>query len=911
MKADVETKVLNLNSPLSALKGVGEAKYEQLQEVGLSTISDLLDYWPRRYVDYSRLSLIKDLTPGLITLKVKFSQIRARHARGRFMHLTEAIAQDEQGGKIPVVWFNQPYRGTSLKKDTWYYISGEFKPTSFKLNLTNPTTEEVKELEQTSTARIIPIYPEKLNLNSRLIRSLILQVKDVAKSIPETLPTEILQEYKLISKAEAIWQLHVPESMQALSLAKRRLSFEEILTLQLAVGKNKQFIQKLKSPSIKFNLEDTKELVESLKFKLTDDQRKAAWQILQDLEKTEPMNRMLMGDVGSGKTVVAAIAALQAIRAGQQVAILAPTEVLARQHHLSLTQLLNSYLELEEVSPPSSNKPSTELNPPPGGGALRAEGATPLSIIQVSKLKSRHTILPHNKELIQLAKQNRKNLTKYEAIIWSVVNKNQLGVKFTKQKVIGNYIVDFYCPELSLVLEIDGGYHNYISEEDQIRQKYLESLNLKVLRIQNEDITDQIKIYLQDIITKLKSSKSPLRPTGTSPRGGVVGGKLEEPSPNLPLQGRGIDAGSSEAKGGEPSSFEGIGVNAGSANTSIQLLVSSIKLNQKREVLAQIEDGSAKLIVGTHALLQETVKFQNLSLVIVDEQHRFGVNQRKELQKRVKTGTFPHLLTMTATPIPRSLALILYGELDQSLIKSKPPGRIEIQTKLIPGASKQQVWDKLKEELSLGHAAIFVCPNITDTENSARVSAEKIYAEISKKAWVKKHGIGLLHSKLKAEQKERVMADFASGKINTLVSTTVIEVGIDIPRATLIVIEGAEYFGLAQLHQLRGRVGRSNLPSFCYLVPANNQNIPKRLRYFAENSDGFKLAEYDLEQRGPGQIYGKLQSGALDLRLIDLHDLSLIKSAKSAAEQILNKKLTLSTELKANIQKHQDLEYLN
>ncbi len=700
---------LSLSSPLSSLKGVGEAKYKQLQEVGLATISDLLDYWPRRYVDYSKLSLIKDLTPGLITIKVKFSNIRARHARGRFMHLTEAIAEDEKGGKIPIIWFNQPYRATSLKKETWYYISGQFKPTGSHLNLTNPTTEEVKELEQTSTARIIPIYPEKLNLNSRLIRSLILQIKDLAKQIPETLPSPILQEYKLISKAEAIWQLHVPESMASLSLAKKRLAFEEILTLQLAVQKNKQFIKDLTSPAIKFNLEDTKKLISGLKFKLTDQQRSAAWQILQDLQKTEPMNRMLMGDVGSGKTVVAALAALQAIRAGKQVAILAPTEVLARQHYKSLTKLL-----------------------------LPAD------------ITSLQTIPP-------------------------------LG-------------------------EVD-----------------------------------------------------------------------PERNPN----------------------------------GSVELLVSSIKLKQKSEILSKIEDGSAKLIIGTHALLQEKVKFQNLSLVIVDEQHRFGVGQRKDLQKRVKTGTFPHLLTMTATPIPRSLALILYGELDQSLIKSKPPGRIEIQTELIPGASKQKVWDKMKEELSLDHAVIIVCPNITDTENSARVSAEKVYDEISKKAWVKKHGIGLLHGKLKAEQKEQVMADFASGKINTLVSTTVIEVGIDVPRATLIVIEGAEYFGLAQLHQLRGRVGRSNLPSFCYLVPANNQNIPKRLRYFAENSDGFKLAQYDLEQRGPGQIYGKLQSGSLDLRLIDLHDLSLIESAKIAAESILKQKLTLSTELKANISKHQDLEYLN
>lgn len=683
-------KVLSLSSSLESLNGVGPAKYKLLQESGLSNVAELLDYWPRRYIDYSKLSHIKDISPGLVTLKVHIVSIKGRWARGRAMHLTEAVVEDDNGDRMPVVWFNQPFRLTSFKTDDQYFISGDFKVNSGRLNLTNPTVEPVRnEKGQANTARIIPIYPERSNLGSTLLRSLILQVQTAVKNISETLPKEILQQYKLIAKSDAIWQLHMPESMEALDLAKKRLAFEEILTLQLAVEKNKQFIQKLTSPEIKFNLNQTKEIISSLKFKLTDDQRASAWKILQDLEKSQPMNRMLMGDVGSGKTVVAALAALQAIKAGKQVVVLAPTEVLARQHHKSFAELL--------------------------------------------------------------------------------------------------------------------------------------------------------------------------KPSGAE----------------------------------------------------THLLVGSIKPKEKKEILEEIEQGRAELIVGTHALLQEKVKFKDLALVIVDEQHRFGVNQRKELQKRVKEGSFPHLLTMTATPIPRSLALILYGELEQSIIKTKPAGRIEIQTELIPGASKQKVWDKMKQELEADHAVIFVCPAITDSESSKRVSAEKVFAEISKKAISRKYGIGLLHGKLKADQKEQIMTDFASGKINILVSTTVIEVGIDVPRATLMVIEGAEYFGLAQLHQLRGRVGRSDLPSFCYLVPVKNDGIPARLRYFAENSDGFKLAQYDLEMRGPGQIYGKLQSGALDLRLVDITDINLIKQARVAAKNIIEKKLTLSAELGANIQKHQDLEYLN
>jgi len=687
-------KILDLSSSLESLSGVGPAKYKLLQESGLSSVSELLDYWPKRYVDYSKVTNIKDIKPGLVTLKISITSIKGRWARGRAMHLTKAVVEDDNGDRMPVVWFNQPFRLTSFKTDQQYFLSGEFKASGGRLNLTNPTVEPVKDSGgQDSTARIIPIYPERSNLNSKLIRSLIIQIEPAVRGVKETLPGGVLDRYKLILKSEAIWQLHMPESMQSLNLAKRRLAFEEILTLQLAVEKNKQFIQKLTSPKIEFKLEETRKIISSLKFKLTDDQRRVSWRILQDMDKSEPMNRMLMGDVGSGKTVVAALAALQAIKAGKQVVVLAPTEVLARQHYKSFSELL---------------KPS-------------------------------------------------------------------------------------------------------------------------------------------------------------------------------------------EAK--------------------VELLVGSIKPKDKKDLYEQIERGEAELIVGTHALLQEKVKFKDLALVIVDEQHRFGVNQRKELQKRVggteKSNQFPHLLTMTATPIPRSLALILYGELEQSVIKTKPPGRIEIKTELIPGASKQKVWDKMKEELEADHAVIIVCPAITDSEASKRISAEKIFTQVSKKAISRKYGVALLHGKLKADEKERIMSDFISGKINILVSTTVIEVGIDIPRATLIVIEGAEYFGLAQLHQLRGRVGRSDLPSYCYLVPAKNDGIPARLRYFADNTDGFKLAQYDLEMRGPGQVYGKLQSGALDLRLVDITDLDLIKQAREAAKKIIEKNIALSAELKNNIQKHQDLEYLN
>lgn len=688
---------VNLETDLIKLKGIGDARARVLSDVGLNKVAELIDYWPRRYVDFSNVSNISELTPGNVTLKVKLLRIDGRWGKNRSIHISEGVFADSTG-KIKIVFFNQPFRLNYFKSNLEYFLSGEFKFSGGGLGIANPIVEVAGGGAGINTARILPIYPERKGLGSGLMRQLIAQLKPVFEDLSETLPSEIINGNKLIGYSEALWQLHSPDSTIELQQARRRLAFEELFILQLALLGNKTSSKGLKAPEIKFDLGVVKGILERLNFSLTDDQRASAWQILQDLEKSEPMNRMLLGDVGSGKTIVAALAGAGAAIAGVQVAILAPTEVLARQHFTTFSKLLEPLL----------------------------------------------------------------------------------------------------C--------------------------------------------DNIKVGL---------------------------------------------------------------------------LVGSLKKAEKQKILSEVKSGKVNFIIGTHAIIQDTVEFNHLGLVVVDEQHRFGVEQRKALSKKVGAGKFPHVLTMSATPIPRSLALVLYGEMQRSVIKSKPAERLVIETKLVPGASKKMIWDKVGLELEAGNAVIFVCPAISEAEaetiDTGRVAAEKIYKELAKKSIARKFGLGLLHGKLKSEQKDNIMEEFMSGDINILVSTTVIEVGVDVPRATVMVIEGAEFFGLAQLHQLRGRVGRSNKQSYCYLVPTGT-NIPDRLRYFERNDNGFKLAEYDLAQRGPGQIYGKMQSGALDLRMIDtgdINDMSLVELSRSEAKRVVAKKIELSATIKDKIAKHQGLEILN
>ncbi len=673
--------------PLTDLKGIGPELAKKCAKLGLKTVADLIDYFPRRYDDYSALTAIKDLQPGDVTLQAQITTARGRYIR-RGMHITEATATDNTGS-VRLVWFNQPYREQSLKREQDYYISGNFAFSRQRLAITNPSMELVSDFP-VNTARIIPIYKETKGLNSRQLRAALAQVVPYIRRLPETLPSWMVETYQLMSKAEATEAVHFPESAEHLAEARRRLGFEEVFELILSSLLTKAEIQTEQAPPVHFDEAIAKDFVKHLPFTLTTAQRKVIWQIYQDMEKGQPMNRLVEGDVGSGKTLVAVMAALMVLRHGHQAAFMAPTELLARQHAENLYKLLE-----------------------PVG--------------------------------------------------------------------MGHYV---------------------------------------------------------------------------------------------------------------------------------GLLVGGMKNDQKERARQSIAQGDLRLIVGTHALIQESVDMHSLELIVIDEQHRFGVEQRKTLM--AKAGHMPHVLSLTATPIPRSLALTLYGELDVSILDGKPAGRQPIITKICSPNSRQQLNSAIKVELDAGRQMFVVCPLISETGAIEANSAEKIYEQFNKKDF-KGYRIGLLHGKMKADDKNAIMQQFVNHELDILVSTTVIEVGVDVPNATVMLIEGAERFGLAQAHQLRGRVGRGGHQGYCYLMMSDSTAPSKRLRALEQSDDGFKLAELDLELRGPGAIYGQAQHGELDLRIAKLSDTKLLAEARHAAEAFMAKgeKLVQYKSLHKRISRLQAVNSLN
>jgi ATP-dependent DNA helicase RecG len=678
---------MELTEGLTGLRGVGPSIAALFKGAGISTIADLLDYFPRTYNDYSEIQTISKIKPGVVTVEVEVKQSTGRYVR-RGMHITEAVASDATGS-VRLLWFNQPYRANAIKPGQKYFVTGKLELKAQRFSITNPSMEQASDFPL-HTARIVPVYRESKGITSALLRRVLYQVIKAASLLPEPLPEEIRKKYKLLTYGAAISELHFPTSRESFAAARRTIGFIEVFELMLAASLNKAQNQTVPAPSIAFKEKLAQKFVKSLPFSLTNAQRVAAWQIYQDIVLPVPMNRLLEGDVGSGKTVVAGMAGLMAMEAGYQVALMAPTELLARQHAETLTDL------------------------------FKATG--------------------------------------------------------------------------------------------------------------HDDV--------------------------------------------------------------------------------VSLLVGSLKPAQKKIAQARIATGHIKFIVGTQALLQEKVVMHNLGLLIVDEQHRFGVDQRKKLLK--SSGYMPHVLSMTATPIPRSLALTLYGELDISLLDVMPQGRKPIITEIVSPNSRESLYKKIDEEISGGRQVYIVCPVIKEGSGLKAPSAEQTYEKLRKTTF-KHRGLGLLHGKMKDGEKSAVMERFAAGEIDILVATTVIEVGISVANASVMVIEGADRFGLAQMHQLRGRVGRSTDQGFCYIVPSDSKAPSPRLRALSQSTDGFKLAELDLELRGPGAIYGTLQHGELDLRIAKLSDARLLAESRKAVNDFLKAKISLNDfpELKRRVRAAQAVVTLN
>ncbi len=667
-----------LDKNIQRAKGIGAARAKDFARLGIVSLRDALLDFPFRYDDLSKKTEISSVSAGeRITIQGAIATIENRRAKNNpRMTITQAMVEDGTGS-IKAVWFHQGFLTKTLKPGVIVSLSGKVDD-RYGLSLVNPIYEVLgKQQSVKQTGRILPVYKLTGAITQKMRRALAEEATKGIEEVEEWMPQDIIKSEEFMPLHDAIKEMHFPSSTEKQERALDRLKFDEFFLHQILHRRVRRALQKQKSSKIPFNKPAVTKAVKALPFELTDAQKRSSWSIIQDLEKETPMNRLLEGDVGTGKTVVAALAAVNAASSTWQTAFLAPTEILADQHAKGLQKIFGDMLTI--------------------------------------------------------------------------------GL-FTRTK----------------------------------------------RRIKGKQVT-------------------------------------------------------------------------------------------KKQMLDALKDGKIDLAIGTHALLSEGVLFNRLGLMIVDEQHRFGVKQRRALKDRQgDEDGIPHLLSMTATPIPRSLALVLYGDLDRSLLDEYPAGRKKIETFLVEQGQEPQAHKRIKEEMDAGRQVFVVCPLIEESDALGVKSVTETYT-IFKKGPFKKYKLGILHGKLKTMEKDEIMEKFSSGELDMVISTTVVEVGVDIPNATVMFIEGAERFGLAQLHQLRGRVGRGDHQSYCYLHPSGrlSELARKRLIAVVGCQNGFQLADKDLELRGPGNIFGTEQSGFEAFKLGTYADRELLYKAKDHAEWILTDDPTL------------------
>ena len=666
---------MDLAAPVEEVKGIGPKTAEVLHKAGIFTLRDLVYHLPRDYENYQQAQNISDLKPGNVTVKAKVETISTRRMR-RNLAITEATLRDKSGA-VKAIWFNQPYRAKQFDQEKEYYFSGEMGFKYGHYQITNPSAILTSDYDSAGTAKIQPIYPARGSVKSPDFKKFIKSISNNIALIPDMIPN-------FPGRSDALFDVHFPETIDQARVGREYLATEELFSLLLAAKLNREENQKLRTAPIKGDMEDFKAFIEKLPFKLTNAQRRATWEIIQDMDSDIPMNRLLQGDVGSGKTMVAALSAFMAANAGFQTALMAPTEVLATQHAESLSKLF--------------------------------------------------------------------------------------------------------------------------------------------------------------------------------------GDKL-----------------------------------------NVALLTGSTK--HKDELKKHIKNGDVDFVIGTHALITDDTEFAKLGLAIIDEQHRFGVMQRQKLLS--KAHTMPHLLSMTATPIPRSLQLTIFGDLSVSILDELPAGRQPITTKIVSPNSTKQMWEAVEKELVAKHQVYYICKKIDDKGASELSSVKKEVQKIAHQ--FPNYNVAYLHGKMKPAEKDEIMTLFSNGEIDILVSTTVVEVGVNVPNATVMVIADADQYGLSQLHQLRGRVGRGSDASYCYLINSNSDAPTRRLREIERSQDGFYLAEVDLKLRGPGELYGSLQHGALDLRIATITDTKLVHRADGLVKEFMKNGYDMVEykELKDSVQKYQRLTTLN
>ena len=654
------TRDTGLDSSITVLQGVGPRQASRLAKLGVHTIRDMLYLLPRRHDDYSQLKPINRLEYGEdVTIIAKVWDAGTRRTRGGST-LFQATLSDGTG-MIQSTWFNQPYLKDSIESGQQIVISGKVDEYLGQLCFNSPEWETL-ERELLHTARLVPVYPLTAGIRAKWLRRLIKRTVDYwSKRLPDYLPPTLRQEAKLMDLETAIVQAHFPDSQSSLGQARYRLAFDELFLLQIGLLRQRHLWRSEPGRALPPDDAPLDSFISSLPYQLTDAQERALSHIVADLRSEQPMNRLLQGDVGSGKTVVAAAAMSLAVAAGTQVALMAPTAILAEQHFGTLNKLFDSQ----------------------SGGAPR-----------------------------------------------------------------------------------------------------------------------------------------------------------------------------------------------------IHLLTGDVTGSEREEIYAGLADGNVDIIVGTHALIQQGVQFRELTLAVIDEQHRFGVRQRAALRQK---GYNPHLLVMTATPIPRSLELTVWGHLDVSVIDEMPPGRQPIATRLILPVERERAYRFLRSQIDKEHQAFIICPLVEESDKVEAKAAVEEYERLQTQVFPDLQ-LGLLHGRMKGEEKENTMTLFSQGKVDILVSTSVVEVGIDVPNATVMLIESADRFGLAQLHQFRGRVGRGEHKSYCLLVAGSSSpEAQERLQAVEATNDGFELAQTDLDMRGPGDFLGTRQTGLPDLKLASMMHLDTIEAAREAA----------------------------
>ena len=676
---------MRLDSPLTDVTGIGPKTAQLYHRLGLVTIGDLINHYPRRYDDFSHISFIRGLKPGLVTVKARLIDCAGHYAR-RGLHISWAVVSD-QTGSLRVVWFNQPYRLRYLKRHQTYYLSGDYDLKNGRLALYNPSIEPLSS-PAVQTARVRPVYPTTKGLSNPQIRQTFGRIRDLIVRVPEDLPEWLVKDAQLEPLSDALELLHFPRQSSDIKLARNNIGFREIFSLSLASQLIEANLSRSRSRPLTINHQLLADIIDQLPFDLTAGQKKITNQLLESMTGSRPLNSLIQGDVGSGKTVIIALVALNAVYQSGQVVVMAPTAILADQHYQ------------------------------------------------------------------------------------------------TFQRLFGTWLTD----------------------------------------------------------------------------------------------------------------------------NQLRLLTASTPAKEKQQIRVDLERGQCRLVIGTHALISQQLTFNSLDLVVIDEQHRFGVEQRRQLLQL--GGRFsPHTLTVSATPIPRSLKLVLYNELDIFRLTDKPSGRKPIKTKIVSLSQRLDVYRRVLPQAGPKNQVYIVCPAIdADRIEDSLVKTAQTISQI-----IPSTKFAQLHGRQKATDRQAIMAGFVAGRYNVLLTTSIIEAGLDIKTVTTIIILSPQRFGLAQMHQLRGRVGRNSSQAICYLASADNLSPSRRLQALLDCDDGFELSNIDLEIRGPGAIYGTQQWGKLDLSLAPLSDTKMVEKARFLAGQFISRSEQLSDypRLAVRIKHYQQVTKLN